>query len=78
MLIFIKTHLLLVLTVLGAVLSFLASFIGMVAKKKPVLILAVIAVLGFVVGITYQLSNYAQNLEKARRAAAEAQIKEAA
>ena len=78
MLIFIKTHLLLVLTVVGAALSFLASFIGLVAKQKPVMILSVLAVLGFVTGITYQLSNYAQGQEKARRAAAEAQIKEAA
>lgn len=75
---FIKTHLLLILTVAGAALSFLASFIGLVAKKKPVTILAVLAVLAFVTGITYQLSNYAQSQEKARRAAAEAQIKEAA
>ncbi len=75
---FVQANILLVLTVIGAVISFMASFIGLVAKKKPVLVLAVLGVLGFVVGITYQLSNYAQNQEKARRAAAEAQIKEAA
>jgi len=78
MLLFIKANLLLVLTVVGAALSFLASFIGLVAQKKPVLILSVLAVLGFVVGITFQLSNFAQVQEKARRAEAEAQIKEAA
>jgi hypothetical protein len=75
---FLSDNILLLLTLLGAVVSFLATFVGLVSKKKPVVILAVLAVLGFVVGIAYQLSSYSKQQEAERRAAAKAQIDEAA
>lgn len=75
---FIQGHLLLVLTIVAAVISFLASLIGIVFKKKPVVILATLAILGFAVGITYQLYAYNEKQETARRSAAEKQIQEAA
>lgn len=75
---FVRDHILLVLTVFGALVSFLASFIGLISKKKPILILAVLAVLGFSVGITYQIFAYNQKQETERRKAAKEQIDEAA
>ena len=78
MLSFVRDNLLLVLTIMGAVLSFLASFTGLVTKRRPVLFLSVLAVLGFVVGIAYQLSAFNQKQEAARQAAADKQIAEAA
>ncbi len=57
---FISENILLLLTIFGAVVSFLASFIGLISKKKPVWILAVLAVLGFSVGIAYQIYAYNQ------------------
>lgn len=75
---FVSDNILLVLTVFGAVVSFLASFVGLISKKKPILILAILAVLGFTTGIVYQISDYNQKQEKERREAAKEQIDEAA
>jgi len=75
---FISDNILLVLTIIGAVVSFLASFIALISKKKPILILAVFAVLGFAVSIAYQISSYNQKQEIARRNAAKEQINAAA
>jgi hypothetical protein len=75
---FISDNVLLVLTIFGALVSFLASFVGLISKKKPILILAILAVLGFTVGIAYQIYNYNQNQEKERRDAAKEQIDKAA
>lgn len=68
---FLSEHLLLVLTIVGAAASFLATLLGLVSEKRPVMILALLACVGFVVGIAYQL-------EVARRNEAGAQIKAAA
>ena len=78
MLQFVRDNILLVLTILAAVISFLASFIGIVAQKKPIVILAVLAVLGFSIGIAYQIFTYDQKQEEERRKAAKEQIAEAA
>ena len=86
---FVQNNILLILTISGMVISFLASFIGLISKKKPILILATLAVLGFSVAIAYQISAYyqeqekerqtvAKNQETERRKVAEKQIKEAA
>lgn len=75
---FVSDNVLMVLTILGAVVSFLASFIGLISKKKPILILSILAVLGFTVGISYQVYNYNQKQEDERRKAAKEQITEAA
>ena len=75
---FIQENLLLVLLVVGAILSFLGSFIALVSDKKPVSILAVIMVVGFIVGIAQQLYSHSQKREAARRAEAKEQIDEAA
>lgn len=75
---FVRDNLLLVLTILGAVVSFLASFVGLISKKKPILILATLAIVGFTVGIAYQIYDYSQKQENARRAVAKAQIDAAA
>lgn len=75
---FVRDNILLVLTIFGAVISFLASFIGLISKKKPIMILAILAVLGFAVGIAYQISVYNQKQEGERRNAAKEQITEAA
>ncbi|MCM2334313.1 MAG: hypothetical protein NDI82_10245 [Anaeromyxobacteraceae bacterium] len=68
---FLSEHILLILTVAGAAASFLATLLGLVSEKRPVMILALLAGVGFVVGIAYQL-------EVARRNEAGAQIKAAA
>lgn len=68
---FLSEHLLLILTITGAALSFLATLMGLRADRKPVMVLAVLTTVGFVVGITYQV-------ESARRAIAGAQITAAA
>jgi len=78
MLEFVRSHLLLVLSVSGALLSFMASFTGLVSKRKPILFLAILGVLGFVVAIAYQLYGYSEKQEASRRAAAERQIEQAA
>lgn len=75
---FLSENILFLLTLLGAVVSFLASFVGLISKKKPVAILSLLAVLGFVVGITYQISSYNKQKEAKQLAAAKAQIDEAA
>lgn len=74
---FLSENILFLLTLLGAVVSFLASFVGLVSKKKPIVILSLLAVLGFVVGITYQISSFSKQKEKERLDAAKAQINEA-
>ena len=43
---FIQENLLLILLIVGAILSFLGSFIALVADKKPVSVLAVLLVVG--------------------------------
>lgn len=78
MLQFFIDNILLVLTIFGAVISFLASFIGLISKKKPILILAILSVLGFTAGIAYQIYDYNQKQEKDRRKIAKEQIAEAA
>jgi len=75
---FVGDNLLLVFTIIGAIISFLASFIGVVSQKKPVQVLAVLAVLGFAVGIAYQISAYNVKQDAARRATAMQQIEQAA
>lgn len=75
---FIQENLLLILLVVGAILSFLGSFIALVADKKPVSVLAVLMVVGFIVGISQQLYSHSQKKEAARSAAARAQIEAAA
>ena len=63
---FVSDNILLVLTIFGAVVSFLASFLGLISKKKPILIIAILAVLGFTVSIAYQIYDYNQKQESAR------------
>jgi flagellar basal body-associated protein FliL len=75
---FVSDNVLMILTILGAVLSFLASLIGLISKKKPILILGILAILGFTVGISYQVYSYNQKQEEERRKAAKEQIAEAA
>jgi len=75
---FIQENLLLILLIVGAILSFLGSFIALVADKKPVSVLAVLLVVGFVVGISQQLYSHSQKKEAARRATAKEQIEAAA
>ncbi len=58
MLEFLQDNVILILSVLGVALSFLGSFIALVAKKKPIVFLAVIAVAGFAVSVGYQLYNH--------------------
>ncbi len=60
MLQFVSDNIYLVLTISGAIISFLASFIGIVSKKNPILVLSILAVLGFTVGIAYQFYEYNQ------------------
>ena len=75
---FFNENILLVLTIFGAVISFLASFIGLTSKKKPILILSILAILGFTVGIAYQIYGYNQKQEAERRKEANQQIDRAA
>lgn len=75
---FVSDNILLVLTIFGTVISFLASFVGLIFKKKPITILAILAVMGFTVGIAYQIYDYNQKQEDERRKAAKEQIVEAA
>lgn len=75
---FLRQNLLLVLTVVGAAASFLATLVGLLSKKKPVLVLAALAVVGFAVGIAYQLHAHDQAQKAAHRKAAEDQIYAAA
>lgn len=55
---FISNNFLLVLTIVGAVISFLVSFIGLVSKRQPVFILAGLVIIGCVTAITYQIASY--------------------
>jgi hypothetical protein len=75
---FVSDNILLVLTIFGAIVSFLASFVGLISKKKPILVLAILAVLGFSVGIAYEIYDYIQERDDKRAKAAKAQIFEAA
>jgi hypothetical protein len=75
---FVSDNILIVLTIFGTIISFLASFVGIISKKKPITILAVLAVLGFTVGIAYQVYDYNQRQEDKRQKAADEQIAEAA
>ena len=75
---FVQDNILLVLTVSGVVISFLASIIGLISKRKPILILAILAVIGFTVSIAYQVSAFNQKQEIKRRTIAKEQIDEAA
>lgn len=75
---FLSNHSLLVLTILGAVVSFLATFIGLVFQKKPVFILSILAVIGCVTAVTYQISSYQKELETQRQQAANRQIEKVA
>ena len=75
---FVSDNILLVLTIFGAVVSFLASFLGLISKKKPIMIIAILAVLCFTVGIAYQIYDYNQKQEDERRKTAKEQIVEAA
>ena len=75
---FVSDNILLVLTMFGAIVSFLASFVGLISKKKPILILSILAILGFTFGIAYQIVDYNKRQENARQEAAKQQIAEAA
>lgn len=75
---FIQQNLLLILYIAGAIVGFLGSFIALVADKKPISVLAVLAVVGFIVGISHQLYSHNQQKEKERAATATAQIEAAA
>lgn len=75
---FICENILFLLTLLGAVVSFLSTFVGLISKKKPVVVLSFLAVLGFVLGISYQVSSYNKTKEEDRREAARKQIEAAA
>ena len=55
---FIGENYLFLLTLIGAVLTFVASFTRLVTKHKPVLFLAVLLGLGFVVACAYQTLSY--------------------
>lgn len=57
---FIKANLMLVLSIIGLVLGFLVSVTEFVTKRKPVRFLFVIAILGLVVAVTYQIHDYNQ------------------
>lgn len=78
MLDFIATHYLFVLTILGAVLSFVASFTTLVAAHKPVRFLAVVLSVGLVIGVAYQLFSYVEQQEAARARAEQVLIEKAA
>jgi len=71
---FIQQHTLLVLSIIGLVLSFLASISEFVAKRKPVLFVVVIAILTLVVAVAYQVYDFNQKQEEARQQAAEKQF----
>lgn len=71
---FIQQHTLLVLSIIGLVLGFLASISEFVAKRKPVLFAVVVAVLTLVVAVAYQVYDFNQKQEEARQQAAEKQL----
>lgn len=78
MLQFVIDNILILLTLFGAIISSLASFIGIISKKKPITILAILAVMGFATGVSYQLYDFNKKQEDKRRKAAQEQIVEAA
>ncbi|MBN1905212.1 MAG: hypothetical protein JW927_08965 [Deltaproteobacteria bacterium] len=78
MLRFVIDNILIVLTLFGAIISFLASFIGIISKKKPITILALLAVMGFATGVSYQLYDFNKKQEDKRLKAAKEQVVEAA
>ena len=71
---FIQQHTLLILSIVGLVLGFLASISEFVARRKPVLFVVVIAVLSLVVAVAYQVYDFNQQQEDARRQAVEEQL----
>lgn len=71
---FIQENILLVLSIIGLVLGFLASISEFVAKHKPVRFLAVITVLGLVVAVAYQIYDFNQEQENAQQIAVEKQF----
>jgi hypothetical protein len=73
---FIQQHTLLVLSIIGLVLGFLASISEFVAKRKPVLFVVVIAILTLVVAVAYQIYDFNQKQEEARQQAAEKQLEQ--
>lgn len=71
---FIQQHILLVLSIIGLVLGFLASISEFVAKRKPVLFVVVITILSLVVAVAYQVYDFNQKQEEARQQAVEKQF----
>ena len=71
---FIQENILLVLSIIGLVLGFLASISEFVTKHKPVRLLVVVAVLGFVVAVSYQIYDFNLKQQEARQKAAEKQF----
>lgn len=68
MLEFVSNNILLVLTIVGLIISFLTSFTGLVFKQKPVFVLAALAIMGFVTAIAYQIYDYNLKQEVQRKA----------
>ncbi len=71
---FLEENLLLVLSIIGLVLGFLASISEFVTRRKPVRFLLIVAILGFVISVTYQIYAYNLKQEEARQQAAKEQL----
>lgn len=71
---FVSDNILMVLTVLGAIISFVITFVGIVSKKPPISILAGLTVVGFTIGIAYQFYEYSEQQIEAAAQRARANI----